>query len=191
MWAAPIGAFGAIAFTVGKFGTGSLFSLGKLIVTFYITCLIFIFVVLWPIAHWCGVNLLKFIRYIREELLIVIATTSSETVLPRMIAKLEAARLRGERGRARHSDRLFVQSRRHLPLSGDGGGVFGASDQHAAHARASDRASGGAAAGLERGGRRRRRGLRRAGGDAGARSERSRSKAWRSFSACTACCRRG
>jgi aerobic C4-dicarboxylate transport protein len=90
MWAAPIGAFGAIAFTVGKFGSGSLFSLGKLIVTFYITCLIFIFAVLWPIAHWCGFSLLKFIRYIREELLIVIATTSSETVLPRMIAKLEA-----------------------------------------------------------------------------------------------------
>ncbi len=90
MWAAPIGAFGAIAFTVGKFGTGSLVSLGKLIVAFYITCLVFIFLVLWPIAHWCGVSLFKFIRYIREELLIVIATTSSETVLPRMISKLEA-----------------------------------------------------------------------------------------------------
>jgi aerobic C4-dicarboxylate transport protein len=90
MWAAPIGAFGAIAFTVGKFGTGSLFSLGKLLISFYITCLIFIFGVLWPISHWCGVSLIKFIRYIREELLIVIATTSSETVLPRMIAKLEA-----------------------------------------------------------------------------------------------------
>src|SRR5271169_2193335 len=91
MWAAPIGAFGAIAFTVAKFGAGSLVSLGKLVIGFYITCLIFIFGVLWPISHWCGFNLLKFIRYIREELLIVIATTSSETVLPRMIAKLEAA----------------------------------------------------------------------------------------------------
>jgi len=91
MWAAPIGAFGAIAFTVGKFGAGSLVSLGKLLISFYFTCLIFIFAVLWPISHWCGVNLFKFIRYIREELLIVIATTSSETVLPRMIAKLEAA----------------------------------------------------------------------------------------------------
>jgi aerobic C4-dicarboxylate transport protein len=90
MWAAPIGAFAAIAFTVGKFGTGSLVSLGKLLISFYITCLVFIFVVLWPISHWCGVSLLRFIRYIREELLIVIATTSSETVLPRMIAKLEA-----------------------------------------------------------------------------------------------------
>ena len=91
MWAAPIGAFGAIAFTVGKFGAGSLVSLGKLLLSFYITCLIFIFGVLWPISHWCGFSLSKFIRYIREELLIVIATTSSETVLPRMIAKLEAA----------------------------------------------------------------------------------------------------
>jgi aerobic C4-dicarboxylate transport protein len=90
MWAAPIGVFGAIAFTVGKFGTGSLVSLGKLIITFYLTCLVFIFLVLWPIAHCCGVSLFRFIRYIREELLIVIATTSSETVLPRMIAKLEA-----------------------------------------------------------------------------------------------------
>jgi aerobic C4-dicarboxylate transport protein len=91
MWAAPIGAFGAIAFTVGKFGAGSLLSLGKLLISFYATCFIFIFVVLWPICHWCRVSLLRFIRYIREELLIVIATTSSETVLPRMIAKLEAA----------------------------------------------------------------------------------------------------
>ena len=91
MWAAPIGAFGAIAFTVGKFGAGSLVSLGKLLASFYLTCLIFIGAVLWPVAHWAGINFFKFIRYIREELLIVIATTSSETVLPRMIAKLEAA----------------------------------------------------------------------------------------------------
>jgi aerobic C4-dicarboxylate transport protein len=91
MWAAPIGAFGAIAFTVGKFGAGSLLSLGQLLITFYITCLIFIFGVLWPICHLCGFSLLKLIRYIWEELLIVLATTSSEVVLPRMIAKLEDA----------------------------------------------------------------------------------------------------
>jgi aerobic C4-dicarboxylate transport protein len=91
MWAAPLGAFGAIAFTVGRFGTASLFSLGELLISFYLTCLIFIFGVLWPIAHWTGFNLLKFIRYIWEELLIVLATTSSETVLPRMMAKLEDA----------------------------------------------------------------------------------------------------
>jgi aerobic C4-dicarboxylate transport protein len=89
MWAAPLGAFGAIAFTVGKFGAGSLLSLGKLLGGFYVTCLVFVFGVLWPIAHWCGFNLLKLIRYLREELLIVYATTSSETVLPRMLVKLE------------------------------------------------------------------------------------------------------
>jgi aerobic C4-dicarboxylate transport protein len=91
MWAAPIGAFGAIAFTVGKFGSASLLSLGQLLISFYLTCLIFVFGVLWPIAHWCGFSLPKLIRYIWEELLIVFATTSSETVLPRMIAKMQAA----------------------------------------------------------------------------------------------------
>ena len=89
MWAAPLGAFGAIAFTVGKFGTGSLVSLGKLLGGFYVTCLIFVFGVLWPIAHWCGFSIFKLIRYIREELLIVLATTSSETVLPQLMEKLE------------------------------------------------------------------------------------------------------
>jgi aerobic C4-dicarboxylate transport protein len=89
MWAAPVGAFGAIAFTVAKFGAGSLVSLGKLLGGFYVTCLIFIFGVLWPVAHWCGFSIFKLIRYIREELLIVFATTSSETVLPQLMRKLE------------------------------------------------------------------------------------------------------
>jgi aerobic C4-dicarboxylate transport protein len=90
MWAAPIGAFGAIAFTIGKFGLGSLASLGKLLGGFYATCLIFIAVVLGPIAAFAGFSLWKLIRYIRDELLVCIATTSSETVLPRMLSKLEA-----------------------------------------------------------------------------------------------------
>jgi aerobic C4-dicarboxylate transport protein len=89
MWAAPLGAFGAIAFTVGKFGAGSLVSLGKLLGGFYVTCLIFVFGVLWPVAHWCGFSIFKLIRYIREELLIVFATTSSETVVPQLMTKLE------------------------------------------------------------------------------------------------------
>ena len=90
MWAAPIGAFGAIAFTIGKFGLGSLASLGKLLGGFYVTCVIFIAVVLGPIAAFAGFSLWKLIRYIRDELLVCIATTSSETVLPRMLSKLEA-----------------------------------------------------------------------------------------------------
>ena len=89
MWAAPLGAFGAIAFTVGRFGAGSLVSLGRLLGGFYLTCLVFVFGVLGPICAWCGFSIFRLIRYIREELLIVFATTSSETVLPRMIARLE------------------------------------------------------------------------------------------------------
>ncbi|MDE2363273.1 MAG: C4-dicarboxylate transporter DctA [Hyphomicrobiales bacterium] len=91
MWAAPLGALGAIAFTVGKFGAGSLVSLGKLLLCFYLTCLVFVFGVLGPIARLAGFSILKLIRYLGEEMLIVLATTSSETVLPRLIAKMEAA----------------------------------------------------------------------------------------------------
>jgi len=89
MKAAPIGAFGAMAFTIGKFGLGSLTKLGMLMGSFYLTCLLFIFVVLGSIAKLCGFSILKFIGYIKEELLIVLGTSSSETVLPRMMAKLE------------------------------------------------------------------------------------------------------
>jgi aerobic C4-dicarboxylate transport protein len=89
MWAAPIGAFGAIAFTVGKFGVSSLTSLGELILGFYLTCIVFIVVAFTPMGRLCGFSLWKLVRYIKEELLICIATTSSETVLPRIITKLE------------------------------------------------------------------------------------------------------
>jgi len=89
MKAAPIGAFGAMAFTIGKYGVGSLLSLGKLMGTFYLTCLLFIFVVLGLITRLHGFSVWKFIRYIKEELLIVLGTSSSESVLPRMMAKME------------------------------------------------------------------------------------------------------
>jgi aerobic C4-dicarboxylate transport protein len=89
MRAAPLGAFGAMAFTIGKYGLGSLVSLGHLMVAFYATCLIFIFGVLGTIAWLAGFSIWKFIKYIKEELLIVLGTSSSESVLPRMIAKLE------------------------------------------------------------------------------------------------------
>ena len=89
MRVAPIGAFGAMAFTIGKYGLGSLVSLGKLMATFYLTCLVFIFVVLGTIARLHGFSIWKFIKYIKEELLIVLGTSSSESVLPRMMAKME------------------------------------------------------------------------------------------------------
>jgi aerobic C4-dicarboxylate transport protein len=89
MRVAPIGAFGAMAFTIGKYGVGSLVQLGKLMGTFYLTCLVFVLVVLGLIARLHGFSIIKFIRYIKEELLIVLGTSSSESVLPRMMAKLE------------------------------------------------------------------------------------------------------
>ncbi|MBX9794803.1 MAG: dicarboxylate/amino acid:cation symporter [Burkholderiaceae bacterium] len=89
MKVAPIGAFGAMAFTIGKYGVGSLVSLGALMATFYATCLFFIFVVLGLIARVHGFSIFKFVRYIKEELLIVLGTSSSESVLPRMMAKME------------------------------------------------------------------------------------------------------
>src|SRR5216117_2328555 len=89
MKVAPFGAFGAMAFTIGKYGVGSLLSLGKLMGTFYLTSLVFILVVLGLIGRFHGFGILKFIRYIKEELLIVLGTSSSESVLPRMMAKME------------------------------------------------------------------------------------------------------
>jgi aerobic C4-dicarboxylate transport protein len=89
MWAAPIGAFGAIAFTVGKYGIGSLATLGKLLGGFYVVCVFFTVVVLGAVARYCGFSIFKLMRYFREELLICLATTSSEVVLPRALDKLE------------------------------------------------------------------------------------------------------
>lgn len=86
---APVGAFGAIAFTIGKYGVGSLVQLGQLIACFYLTCFMFVVIILGFIARCCGFNIFKLIRYIKEELLIVLGTSSSESVLPRMLAKME------------------------------------------------------------------------------------------------------
>jgi aerobic C4-dicarboxylate transport protein len=86
---APLGAFGAMAFTIGKYGIASLLPLAKLMGSFYLTCLLFIFVVLGSIARWAGFSIFRFIAYIKEELLIVLGTSSSESVLPRMMLKLE------------------------------------------------------------------------------------------------------
>jgi aerobic C4-dicarboxylate transport protein len=86
---APIGAFGAMAFTIGKYGLGTLLSLGKLMACFYATCLVFIFGVLGVIARAHGFRITRFVRYIKDELFIVLGTSSSESVLPRMITKME------------------------------------------------------------------------------------------------------
>ncbi|MDI4656874.1 dicarboxylate/amino acid:cation symporter [Xanthobacter autotrophicus] len=91
MKAAPIGAFGAMAFTIGKYGIGSVANLAMLIVTFYITAALFIFVVLGLVARYNGFSLWKLLKYIREELLLVLGTSSSEAALPGLMLKMERA----------------------------------------------------------------------------------------------------
>jgi aerobic C4-dicarboxylate transport protein len=86
---APIGAFGAMAFTIGQYGIGSLLQLGELVATFYLTSILFVLLVLGGIARYCGFSILRFVNYIREELLIVLGTSSSESVLPQIMRKLE------------------------------------------------------------------------------------------------------
>ncbi|MBW8756055.1 MAG: dicarboxylate/amino acid:cation symporter [Burkholderiales bacterium] len=86
---APLGAFGAMAFTVGKYGLGSLLPLLKLVATFYVTSLLFVLVVLGLVARVTGFSILRFLAYIKEELLIVLGTSSSEAALPQLMAKLE------------------------------------------------------------------------------------------------------
>jgi aerobic C4-dicarboxylate transport protein len=90
MRAAPLAAFGAMAFTIGRFGLGSILSLAKLMGAFYFACLVFVFCVLGVIARLHGFSVWRLIRYLREELLIVLGTSSSEAVLPRMLTRLEA-----------------------------------------------------------------------------------------------------
>ena len=89
MYAAPIGAFGAMAFTIGKFGPSALGNLLNLILTFYVSSLIFVLVVLGIVARVAGFSIFRFIRYIKDELLIVLGTSSSESALPSLMAKLE------------------------------------------------------------------------------------------------------
>ncbi|TXF98493.1 dicarboxylate/amino acid:cation symporter [Massilia arenae] len=89
MKVAPLGAFGAMAFTIGKYGIASLLPLAKLMGSFYLTCALFVFIVLGLIARFTGFSIFKFIKYIKEELLIVLGTSSSESALPNLMRKLE------------------------------------------------------------------------------------------------------
>lgn len=89
MKAAPVGAFGAMAFTIGKYGVGSLASLGQLMISFYITCILFIFIVLGSVMRYFGFRLIRLLNFIKEEILIVLGTSSSEAALPSLMAKLQ------------------------------------------------------------------------------------------------------
>ncbi|MFB4401031.1 C4-dicarboxylate transporter DctA [Pseudomonas inefficax] len=86
---APLGAGAGMAFTIGKYGVGTLLSLGQLLIALYITTLVFIVVILGAVARWSGLPLMQFLRYFKDEILVTLGTCSTEAVLPRMMAKLE------------------------------------------------------------------------------------------------------
>ena len=134
MRAAPIGAFGAIAFTIGAYGIGTLVNLGALVATFYLTSLIFVLVVLGGVAALAGFSILKLIRYLKAELLLVLGTSSSEAALPALIEKMERAGCARAGGRAGRAGRLFVQPRRHQYLHDAGGLVHRPGDADRASA---------------------------------------------------------
>ncbi len=140
MWAAPLGAFGGMAYTVAVFGASSLENLALLMVTFWVTCAIFVFVILGSVAAWSGFNIFKLVRLIKDELLIIVGTSSSETVLPRLLAKLRVrGRVPPDRRRG-HPDRLLVQPGRHLHLPHARGAVHRAGRRPDPAARRPDRA---------------------------------------------------
>ena len=91
MRAAPIGAFGAIAFTIGKYGVGMLVNLAWLVGSFYLTSLLFVIVILGLVSWWCGFSIFRLIRYLKAELLLVLGTSSSESALPSLMEKMERA----------------------------------------------------------------------------------------------------
>ena len=130
MRVAPIGAFGAMAFTIGKYGVGTLLSLGKLMAAFYLTCLIFIFVVLGGIARLAGFSIWKFIKYIKEELLIVLGHLFFRVSVAADDQQAGEFGLQGIRRRTGNSRRLFVQPGRDLHLSDYGSNLSGTSNKH-------------------------------------------------------------
>jgi len=126
---APLAAGGAMAYTIGQFGIGSLAKLGGLLLCVYLTCAIFVAVVLGGIARLAGFSLWKILRYIREELLLVLGTSSSESALPALMDKMERAGCAQAGGGYRGAGGLLVQFGRNLHLPDDGGAVSRAGDR--------------------------------------------------------------
>src|SRR4029077_16530063 len=166
MKAAPIGAFGAMAFTIGKYGVGTLLSLAQLMNAFYVSCLIFVLFVLGGVAWFAGFNILKFIKYIKEELLIVLGTSSSESVAAAYDREAREPGLRAVGRWPGDPNRLLLQPGWYLHLPDHGGNLPGAGDQYRADHMAAARHHRRASADLEGRGRRNGVGFRRAGSNA-------------------------
>jgi len=160
---APIGAFGAMAFTIGKFGIGSLVSLGQLLLTVYITCALFIVLVLGGVARAAGFRFWKVIRHIKEEIFIQLGTSSSEAAMPGLMEKLE--RVGCAKPVVGVVVPVLVQSRRHVHLPHVRRAFPRAGDRYADERDGSDRAARCDVAHLEGRGRHHRQRLYRAGGD--------------------------
>ncbi len=160
---APIGAGAGMAFTIGKYGIGTLLSLGQLLVALYITTLIFIVVVLGSVARWSGMPLMQFLRYFKDEILITLGTCSTEAVLPRMMVKLEKLGCKKIRRGHGVAYGVHLQCGRHLHLSHHGCHLYRPGDQYATDLCGSDDSAGRIPADLKRLGWRGGRGLRNAG----------------------------
>ena len=113
---APLGAFGAMAFIIGQYGIGSLASYGKLIGACYLAAVLFILILALVVRWLAGVNLWKFLVYIKDELFLALGTASTEVVLPRIMVKLDRRRLLPDRHRSGRPDRVLLQPRRRHPV---------------------------------------------------------------------------
>ncbi len=136
---APLGTFGAVAYSVGSNGTAVLIALAQLVLSFYAVVVLFIAVAMGIIAKLAGFSLWRFLRYIKDEIFIVLGTASSESALPRLLIKLERLGCAKQTGRPRAADGLRVQPRRYVALHVDGRDVHRACLRRADHAGASDR----------------------------------------------------
>ena len=135
---APIGAGAGMAFTIGKYGIGTLLSLGQLLIALYITTLIFIVVVLGTVARWSGMPLMQFLRYFKDEILITLGTCSTEAVLPRMMVKLEKTWLQKiSRGHG-VANGIHLQCGRDLYLPHNGRHLYCPGNQYASDVCGSD-----------------------------------------------------
>ncbi len=163
-----------MAFTIGKYGIDSLANLAGLVATFYLTSLLFVLLVLGTVARLCGFSILKLIRYLKAELLLVLGTSSSESALPSLMEKMERAGCAKSVVGLVVPHRLFLQPRRHQHLHDTGGAVHRAGLQRGSFAGRAAHAAAGRGHFLEGRGGRDGRGVHHAGGDPVDRAHRAR-----------------
>ena len=137
---APLGAFGAMAYAIGKYGVSTLTSLGSLIGLFYLTSALFVFVVLGSVMGYLRLNIWHMLKYLREELLLILGTSTAEPALPGLILTRIRRRLQGADRRAGRADRVQLQPRRCRDLPVAGGALHRSGHQHPPQASASSSA---------------------------------------------------